>query len=162
MEKEMNQIYREIADTVNEMIPEEWEKFYFYGQVSETGGGTYFFYNTSKESNSFYYSLDIPSYFAVNNQEFKEKKRKLYRLCKDLRRIFKENEQDLWYSFTMSLEKTGKLKIHYDYTDWFATDYHFGDQMIIWKYKYLGEERTDEKAKKVLERYFRDFPDNPI
>ena len=25
----MNQIYREIAETVNEMIPEEWRKFCF-------------------------------------------------------------------------------------------------------------------------------------
>ncbi|MEH7244981.1 MULTISPECIES: immunity protein YezG family protein, partial [Bacillus] len=24
MEKEMNKLYREIAETVNEMIPEEW------------------------------------------------------------------------------------------------------------------------------------------
>lgn len=39
----MNKLYREIAETVNEMIPEEWEKFYFYAQISETGGGTYFF-----------------------------------------------------------------------------------------------------------------------
>lgn len=43
MEKEMNQIYNQIAETVNEMIPEEWEKFYYYAQISETGGGTYFF-----------------------------------------------------------------------------------------------------------------------
>lgn len=36
MEKELNKLYREIAETVNEMIPEEWEKFYFYAQISET------------------------------------------------------------------------------------------------------------------------------
>ncbi|MDT3496464.1 antitoxin YezG family protein, partial [Bacillus toyonensis] len=29
MEKEMNRLYREIAETVNEMIPEDWNKFYF-------------------------------------------------------------------------------------------------------------------------------------
>ena len=46
MEKEMNRLYREIAETVNEMIPEDWNKFYFYAQISENGGGTYFFYNT--------------------------------------------------------------------------------------------------------------------
>lgn len=38
----MNQIYNRIAETVNEMIPEEWEKFYYYAQISETGG-VYFF-----------------------------------------------------------------------------------------------------------------------
>lgn len=34
---------REIAETVNEIIPEDWNKFYFYAQISENGGGTYFF-----------------------------------------------------------------------------------------------------------------------
>lgn len=29
MEKEMNKLYREIAETVNGMIPEEWEEFIF-------------------------------------------------------------------------------------------------------------------------------------
>ena len=38
----MNKLYREIAETVNEMIPEEWEKFYFYAQISETGGNLLF------------------------------------------------------------------------------------------------------------------------
>jgi pantothenate kinase len=42
----MNKLYKEIAEIVNEMIPEEWRKFCFYAQISETGGGTYFFYNT--------------------------------------------------------------------------------------------------------------------
>ena len=43
MGKGMNRLYREIAKTVNEMIPEDWNKFYFYAQISENGGGTYFF-----------------------------------------------------------------------------------------------------------------------
>jgi hypothetical protein len=43
MKKEINTLCREIAETVNEMISEEWEKFYFYAQLSEAGGGTYFF-----------------------------------------------------------------------------------------------------------------------
>ncbi|MDF9518698.1 immunity protein YezG family protein, partial [Bacillus cereus] len=46
MEIKLNRLYREIAETVHAMIPEEWEKFYFYAQISETGGGTYFYYNT--------------------------------------------------------------------------------------------------------------------
>lgn len=46
METELNNLYKEIAETINEMIPEQWEKFWFYAQVSETGGGTYFYYNT--------------------------------------------------------------------------------------------------------------------
>lgn len=57
----MNRIYHEIAEIVNEMIPEKWESFHCYAQVSETGGGTYFFYNTPDKKEEFIYSLDISS-----------------------------------------------------------------------------------------------------
>lgn len=29
----MKQLHKEIAETVNKMIPEEWGKFYFYAQI---------------------------------------------------------------------------------------------------------------------------------
>lgn len=38
MEKRLNDFYRKIAETVNAMIPESWEEFYFYARVSEDGG----------------------------------------------------------------------------------------------------------------------------
>ncbi|MCT2347683.1 antitoxin YezG family protein, partial [Niallia taxi] len=40
MEQRLNDLYRKIAETVNEMIPEQWERFYYYAQISEDGGGT--------------------------------------------------------------------------------------------------------------------------
>ncbi len=52
--------------------------------------------------------------------------------------------------------------MHYDYTDWFNTDYSFSDQMIIWKNKYLGEVPNDDKDKALIEKYNREFSTNPI
>ena len=161
MEKEMNRLYREIAETVNEMIPEDWNKFYFYAQISENGGGTYFFYNTL-EYKQYKYSLEIPLKYQIDEDEFERKEDLLYKLSKELRSVFKENEQELWYSFTMSLESSGKFKLHYDYTNWFETEYSFSDQMIIWKYKYLGEISTDENYKALIDKYHNEFPNNPI
>ncbi|MCT2347593.1 antitoxin YezG family protein (plasmid) [Niallia taxi] len=161
MEKEMNRLYREIAETVNEMIPEDWNKFYFYAQISENGGGTYFFYNTL-ENKQYKYSLEIPLKYQIDEDEFERKEDLLYKLSKELRNVFKENEQELWYSFTMSLESSGKFKLHYDYTNWFETEYSFSDQMIIWKYKYLGEISTDENYKALIDKYHNEFPNNPI
>lgn len=162
MEKELQSIYQNIAEKVNEMIPEEWEKFYFYAQVSDTGGGTYFFYNTPKEEKVFNYSWEIPYNFEVNQKDFKEKRRCLYDLGKEMRGVFKNHNQDLWYSFTISLERNGKFTVHFDYTDWFNTDYSFNDQLDIWEFKYLGKEPTDPKKKQLIEKYLEEFPDNPI
>lgn len=161
MEKEMNRLYREIAETVNEMIPEDWNKFYFYSQISENGGGTYFFYNTL-ENKQYKYSLEIPFKYQIDEDEFERKEDVLYKLSKELREVFKDNEQELWYSFTMSLESSGKFNLHYDYTNWFDTEYSFSDQMIIWKNKYLGEVPNDENYKALIEKYYIEFPNNPI
>ncbi|SFH21046.1 Protein of unknown function, DUF600 [Priestia megaterium] len=43
MESQLQELYQEIAETVNNMIPEEWERFYFYAKVDESGGRVYFF-----------------------------------------------------------------------------------------------------------------------
>lgn len=157
----MNRLYREIAETVNDMIPEEWKKFFFYAQVSETGGGTYFFYNTT-DSKQYKYSLQIPFKYNIDEEEFERKEDTLYRLSKELRAVFRDNHQELWYSFTMSLESSGKFKLHYDYTNWFNTEYSFSDQMIIWKNKYLGEVPEDENNKAIIEKYLSEYPNNPI
>ncbi|MGO5674832.1 antitoxin YezG family protein [Bacillus subtilis] len=162
METKLNNLYKKIAETVNEMIPEQWEKFWFYAQVSETGGGTYFYYNTPDEPQNYKSSLEVPFIFTIDEDDFTEKKRKLFDLSEKLRDVFKENDQELWYSFTLSLERTGKLNISFDYTDWFSTDYSFSDQQIIWKHKYLGEEPSDTSLKGIIEKYKADYPENPI
>ncbi len=157
----MNRLYREIAETVNEMIPEDWNKFYFYAQISENGGGTYFFYNTL-ENKQFKYSLEIPFKYQIDEDEFERKEDVLYKLSKELTKVFKDNEQELWYSFTLKLERTGKLNVHFDYTNWFDTEYSFSDQMIIWKNKYLGEVPNDEYGKALIAKYHTEFPNDPI
>lgn len=162
MEKEMNQIYNRIAETVNEMIPEEWEKFYYYAQISDTGGGTYFFYNTPEDVQNFKYSLEIPLYYHDYKDQYKIKGRVLFELSEKLRKNFIDNEQEPWYSFTLSIDRNGKFKIHYDYTNWFDTNYSFDDQLLIWEYKYLGNIPEDEKSRQLIDRYLEEYPDNPI
>ncbi|CJB92958.1 conserved hypothetical protein [Streptococcus pneumoniae] len=83
-------------------------------------------------------------------------------MSKELRNVFKDNHQELWYSFTMSLEHSGKFNMHFDYTNWFDTEYSFSDQMIIWKHKYLGEVPIDENDKALIHKYDNEFPNNPI
>lgn len=162
MEKEMNDLYKEIAETINQMIPEDWEKFYFYAQISETGGRTYFFYNTTDQLNRFNYSAEIPFNFKIDRDNFNKNKRYLFELAGKIRDVFNKNDQELWYSFTMSLERSGKLNVHFDYTDWFKTDYGFTDQLVIWKYKYLGIKSDNERHHKIIDKYLSEFPDNPI
>lgn len=162
LENELNALYRSIAETINEMIPEPWEKFLFYGQVSETGGGTYFFYNSQNEPKHFKYSLEIPFEIDIDENEFDQYEMELFKLSEKMRDVFKDHDQELFFSFTLSLERSGKLTVNFDYTDWFKTDYSFSDQLIIWKFKYLGEEPKDLSLQKLIKKYLEEYPENPI
>ena len=161
MEEQLEALYREIAEKVNEMIPEAWSKFYYYAQISDTGGGVYFFY-VSEQHKEFVYSLNIPKLFELDENKFEEDEDELFLLSEKIRDVFKENQQELWYSFTISLDDKGKFEMSYDYTDWFKTDYSFGDQLAIWEYKYLNNKPTVKRLQEAIERYLVEYPNNPI
>ncbi|MCY8377365.1 immunity protein YezG family protein [Bacillus inaquosorum] len=58
----------------------------------------------------------MPFVFTLDEDDFTEKKRKLFDLSEKLREVFKESDQELCYSFTLSLERTGKLNVSFYYT----------------------------------------------
>ena len=161
MEEQLDALYRKIAEKVNEMIPEVWNKFYYYAQISDTGGRVYFYYK-SEQHEDFVYSLNIPKLFEIDENRFEDDEDELFSLSENIRNVFKENQQELWYSFTISLDDKGKFEMSYDYTNWFETDYTFGDQRAIWKYKYLNIKPQDEESQEALERYLVEYPNNPI
>lgn len=120
------------------------------------------FYNTLEDEQSYKYSLEIPYEYEIDKEYYKLKDRNLFELSDKLRKVFKDNQQELWYSFTLSLDSNGKLKVYYDYTNWFDTDYSFDEQLVIWEYKYLGTEPDDSESKDLISRYLDEYPNNPI
>lgn len=120
------------------------------------------FYNTLENEKNYKYSLEIPYEYDIDKEFYKMKDRALFELSNRLRNVFKDNQQELWYSFTLSVNSDGKLKVHYDYTNWFDTDYSFDDQLVIWEYKYLGTEPDDSESKTLINKYLNEYPNNPI
>lgn len=152
MEDKLNGIYVKIAETLNEIIPEEWSKVLLYGEINEDIRTAYFNYypNGSHES---VYSHDIPNMFNISKSEYKELLRQLLDDLEELWQVFKKNEQEAWTNLTFILESNGKFKIDYDYTDLSESSPH--RQHIIWDYKYLGIMPEDDDDKKVVEEYIK-------
>lgn len=149
LENELNALYRNIAETVNEMIPEPWENFFSMLRFRDRRRHL-LFYNSQNEPNYFKYSLEIPFEFDIDENEFDQYEMELFKLSGKMRDVFKDHDQELFYSFTLSLERSGKLTVNFDYTDWFKTDYSFSDQLIIWKFKFLREEPKDSSLQKLI------------
>ncbi|TYQ14650.1 UNVERIFIED_CONTAM: uncharacterized protein (TIGR01741 family) [Acetivibrio alkalicellulosi] len=152
MEEKLNEKYGEIAKTLNETIPEEWDRVLLYGEINEDIRTAFFNYYPVGGNESVY-SHDIPNLFNISRSQYKESLRQILDILEEIWREFKINEEEVWTNITFILESTGKFKIDYDYTD--LSDASPRKQHIIWDYKYLGIMPTDENDKKVIEEYLR-------
>jgi uncharacterized protein (TIGR01741 family) len=152
MEKKLNEIYGKIAGTLNETIPEDWDKVIMYGEVLEGASETFFNYYPTG-SNKSVYSHDIPHLFDISEDEYNQLWLRLINYLEELHDIFIQNEQEPWTNLTFILESNGKFKIDYDYTD--LSDADDVERHMIWNYKYLGIIPQKERYKKIVEEYIK-------
>lgn len=146
----MEHIYSQIADKLDEIIPEEWTKIYAYAEIIEDAKEAYFFY-CPKDKKEFVYSHFIPQMTNMSQHDYFKFLEQLLDCFKELQDEFRKSGQDVWTNLTFIIESTGKFKIDYDYTDLSeASDYK---RQIIWNYKYLGLEPEDEDDKEILKEY---------
>ncbi|HEX9061245.1 MAG TPA: antitoxin YezG family protein [Clostridia bacterium] len=149
---DIEKVYQKIANTLNETIPEEWDRVYMYGEISE-GAREAFFNYYPKESKVSVYSHDIPELFEISEDEYDKLLYELLDNVKELWQEFKNSGEEVWTNLTFILESTGKFKIDYDYTD--LSEASPRKQHIIWKYKYLGIIPKDENDKKIIDEYLK-------
>jgi uncharacterized protein (TIGR01741 family) len=152
MERKLNEIYGKIADALNDVIPENWDRVYMYAELVEDVSEVFFYYYPSG-SNEFIYCLDIPKLFEVSENEYDSLMDKLTDELYKLWYEFKNNGQEQWTNLTFILESSGKFKIDYDYTD--LSNASPRKQHWIWKYKYLCVMPENEKGKRVIEEYIK-------
>ena len=58
-----------ICNKINDMIPEEWNKVYIYGEVTE-GAGVVAFYYYPQDKDIYVFSADIIDLFDIDENEF--------------------------------------------------------------------------------------------
>ncbi|MGC9649487.1 immunity protein YezG family protein [Staphylococcus warneri] len=55
-EDKLDNIYQEIANNANQIIPDEWKNIFMESEVTEDGGSVYFFYTLKKRGRFFLFS----------------------------------------------------------------------------------------------------------
>lgn len=151
-ENELNKLYRKIAEKINDMIPVEWEEFYFNGEVKDGEGGVYFFYTTLDEKQEYKYSHYIPRMYNVDRKIYNQFLHELFDLTVQLQQVFIDNQQEAWFSVTMIVNGEGKLTVRYSYVNWNDSEFGPSDRIEYFEYKYLNRELTDEIDKELMAR----------
>ncbi|KAA8756965.1 immunity protein YezG family protein [Paenibacillus sp. UASWS1643] len=151
MEQKMNELYRTIAEIIDQMIPVKWEDFYFNGEVENGEGGVFFFFKP-ENGREYIYSLDILNRYNVNSEEYNHLETKLFEVTNELKNLFLNEGQDPWFSITMKLTSKGNLNIEYDYTNWGESNFGPSDRLEYWESKYLNHIPQEENDRVKIEK----------
>jgi len=155
-EEKLNEIYSKIANTLNDVIPEDWDKVLMYGEISEGAEEVFFYYYPAGQDKPVY-SHNIPEIFDISEDEYDELLLQLIDNITELQNELKNNGQEPWTNLTFILESNGKFKFEYDYTDLLEVDdiaHH-----AVWEYKYLGIIPENEYRRKFVEEYIKSVED---
>ncbi|MCM3255504.1 immunity protein YezG family protein [Priestia aryabhattai] len=152
-EQQLNTIYQKIGQKVNDIIPVDWEEFYFNGEVENGEGGVFFFFKEKDKANEYIYSHDIPdSYSFVEEREYHQEIHELFKLVNDLQEVFIKNNQEKWFSINMIVNAQGQLKIDFCCNNWNLSDFGPSSRIDYFKYKYLNKKPTNNEEKKLMEQ----------
>lgn len=130
----MEQTYQQVANTLVNIVPEEWTKIFLYAEYRE-GYRKVFFYYYPKTELKPVYSLDITDSFNIDEDEFDELDNELYNSFSRLWEEFREQEQEQWTNLTFILDNTGKMEIKYGYED--ISELNPVDKQAKWESDYL-------------------------
>ncbi len=112
----MELMYQQIANTLVDMISEEWDKIYLYAEYREGYKKVFFYYYPENKSKPIY-SLDIIDIFNIDEDDFDRLENELYTCFTNLWLEFSQQELDSWSHLTYILDSNGKMKINYGYDD---------------------------------------------
>ena len=154
----LKELYSKIQIQLSYMIPEKWDKIYLHMAMVENKNGKekgemfFYYYPTGILKKNPINVYEIPSKFNIDEEDYMKLVDKLYSTLKQIRDEFKEADEKLWNSLTISIENL-KFEIEYDYED--LSDYTSDERHIIWQHKYLDlpTQKLSRKNKKMLEEY---------
>ena len=157
-EENLNKMYQEIANHINEMIPTEWEQIYTMAYIDEEGGEVFFNY-TKLDSDNLHYYTDIPKDYNVSEKIFSKLSFTLYKLFKSLRELFIENNQEPWTSCEFDFNNEGKLNVTFDYIDWKNSEFGPLARENYYEYRKFGiiPEFEDEREEiQEIEQFIKE------
>ena len=148
-EENLNKMYQEIANKINEMIPAEWEQVYTKAYIDDEGGEVLFYY-TKPDNNDLHYYTNIPRDYNVSEKIFSDLWDDLFGLFDKLRESFKGDNQEPWTSCEFDFNNEGKLNVSFDYIDWKNSGFGQISRDYYYEYKKFGIIPELDYAKKEI------------
>lgn len=155
MEQELGELYNELAQKIISMIPVEWNKIYYLGEVEKkqmSWSSVFYFEETS--SKKFIKSHNIPDRYKVSQQIYDELLVELNSILLKINTCFEKNDQPLWDQVSFSLNSDGKFNVDFLYDKISDNDGGQAKREAIWAYNSFGfKPKEGTFTRKLLDSY---------
>ena len=149
------ELYQEIANTITDMIPDEWTNIYFYGEVLNDSTTAFFYYKQAK-TGALLYCHYIPEVYKVSKDAYDKILSDLYAMLRELRNEYKNNDKAVWTNFTLTMDNDGNFNVKYNYDDVLNTDLLISERHAFWEYEVLGRIPVEDKVREKLKAFYGD------
>ena len=153
--------YKEIRQSLVNLIPEKWEGIYLYASVLNQKGGEMYFYYTPKKflKHKPINCYEIASRFGIDEIEYNEALEKLY---KKIKKLYAMNDRK--FSNITIIMENGKFTIEYHYNNIMHSMYTDEQRHLIWYYKNLNipMDALSEQDKTLIDNYEEESSIKPV
>ncbi|MEI3390684.1 MAG: immunity protein YezG family protein [Clostridia bacterium] len=152
--------YAKIQRQLFYMIPEKWDKIYLYASITnqinnlQTGELYFYYYPKGILKKNPVNVYEIPSKFSLDEEMYLQLVEDLYSSIKELRKLARKPEKELWSSVTIKIEDF-KFIVEYSYEDLLHSEYSNSDRHIIWVYENLNKplESFNKSERNIISKY---------
>ncbi|WP_111292579.1 immunity protein YezG family protein [Bacillus safensis] len=157
--EELEVNYKNIAETIDEMIPCDWDKVWMYAEILDDSAGITFYF-TEPNNEERVYGDDIPKKYSVSGSIYDHLLYKLSKHFRNLKKAHIENDLGVWTTATLQLEKAGKFTIDYGYEDILNIGLYGIQRVEVWEYETFGILPENEKNKETVLNYIKNKEEN--
>ncbi|MGX7417908.1 immunity protein YezG family protein [Carnobacterium gallinarum] len=155
MENELDQLYAALAEKIISMVPVNWNKIYYLGEVAkERESWSSVFYFEESDTLKMIKSNHITDEYGVSETTYYELLRELSSTMLDIYACFEKNEQPLWEQLHLNLTRDGAINIEFKYDVQSEESGSHLRREIVWAYEVVGiVPKEGTYLKKVLDDY---------
>ncbi|MEW6977556.1 TIGR01741 family protein [Bacillus sp. A015] len=155
----LDRYYKEIAESINEIIPCDWDKVWMYAEILDDSAGITFYF-TEPNSEELIFGHDISKKYEVSKSIYNSLLFELSEIFEELKKEYTKNGLGAWTTATIELEKSGKFSIDYGYEDILNIGLYGIQRIEVWEYETFGLLPENEKNKEIVLNHIKNKKEN--
>ncbi|EDW23344.1 DUF600 family protein [Bacillus pumilus] len=151
--------YKKIAESINELIPCDWDKVWMYAEILDDSAEIVFYFNEQNEK-EYVNGHQIPHKYNVSKSTYIHLLYELSEIFEELKKTYIQNDLGAWTTATLQLDVSGKFTIDFGYEDVYSLGIDNVQRIAVWEYENFGFLPDDEEDKEAVLNYLKNKDNN--